>query len=139
MRPKNFLRYYNQKSLKRAGMRRAFALWLCLSALAGGAPNAPKNKENSFITILEYGKELYKNPRDISCVKCHGLLGEEKVITRFIQHHKPRVFKAPPIYNLSFERFKNALERGRSIMPKYNLTPEEIKAIYYYITSTHKH
>ncbi|WP_121021308.1 c-type cytochrome [Helicobacter vulpis] len=119
-------------------MRKAIVAWLCLGGLGLGAQNAPKNKDNSFITILEYGKELYKNPRDISCVKCHGLLGEAKVITRYTQHNKERVFSAPPIYNLSFERFKNALERGRSIMPKYNLTPDEIKAIYYYITSTRK-
>ncbi|CAM2841568.1 c-type cytochrome [Helicobacter felis] len=115
-------------------MRRLVVMGLCLGLLEAQALKV-KVKEESFITILEYGKELYKNPRDISCARCHGPLGEEKIITHYTQHGKERIFKAPPIYDLSFERFKNALERGKSIMPRYNLTLDEIKAIYYYITS----
>ncbi|WP_163533486.1 c-type cytochrome [Helicobacter suis] len=95
-------------------------------------------QDDSFITLLEYGKELYHNPRNISCAKCHGELGEEKIITRYTTaNNQERIFKAPPIYNLDFERFSKALFSGKSIMPRYNLTPDEIRAIYYYITSTH--
>ncbi|BDQ29300.1 hypothetical protein NHP190002_04760 [Helicobacter ailurogastricus] len=98
---------------------------------------ADKPKEGGFITILEYGKELYNNPRNISCVKCHGWKGQEQIITRYTTAaDQERVFKAPPIYGLSFEQLKDALERGKSIMPRYNLTPDEIKAIYYYLRST---
>ncbi|WP_185962980.1 c-type cytochrome [Helicobacter mehlei] len=92
--------------------------------------------ENSFITTAEYGKELYNNPRNISCAKCHGALGTEQVITSYTQDNQQHSIKAPPINNLEFEAFKKALTNGKSIMPKYNLTPDEIKAIYYYLAST---
>ncbi|WP_199769221.1 c-type cytochrome [Helicobacter cynogastricus] len=116
-------------------MRGLVVVWLFLGLLSAQTLLKGKVKDDSFITILEYGKELYKNPRDISCARCHAPLGEQRIITHYRQHGKERIFKAPPIYNLPFERFKNALERGRSIMPRYNLTLDEIKAIYYYITS----
>ncbi|WP_231850737.1 hypothetical protein [Helicobacter heilmannii] len=47
------------------------------------------------------------------------------------------MFKAPPINNFAnVTDFTNALDRAKSIMPRYNLTPDEIKAIYYYLRST---
>lgn len=99
-------------------------------------PTGDLAAESSFITTAEYGKELYNNPRNISCAKCHGTRGTEQIITEYTRNNQTRIFKAPPINNLDFERFKSALNNGKSIMPKYNLTPEEIKAIYYYIASS---
>ncbi|GMB95942.1 cytochrome c [Helicobacter sp. NHP22-001] len=110
---------------------------LLIGVLLVGLFGADKPKDGSFITILEYGKELYNNPRNISCVKCHGISGQGKVITRYTATNQERIFKAPPINNFaSVVDFANALERAKSIMPRYNLTPDEIKAIYYYLRST---
>ncbi|BDQ28008.1 cytochrome c oxidase subunit III [Helicobacter heilmannii] len=111
---------------------------LLIGILLVGLFGADKPKDGSFITILEYGKELYKNPRNISCVKCHGIGGRGQVITRYTTAtNQERIFKAPPINNFAnVTDFTNALDRAKSIMPRYNLTPDEIKAIYYYLRST---
>lgn len=39
-----------------------FWWWLSLNA-----------KEADFISDLEYGMALYKNPRGVACAKCHGI------------------------------------------------------------------
>jgi len=36
--------------------------------------------DESFISNLEYGEMLYKNPRGIGCIKCHGKNGKGKII-----------------------------------------------------------
>jgi argininosuccinate synthase len=37
----------------------------------------------SFISNLEYGQMLYKNPRGIGCIKCHGDNGKGKLIATY--------------------------------------------------------
>ncbi len=89
--------------------------------------------DESFITDEEYAKMLYKNPRGISCAKCHGERGEGKVLTTYIDHGKRYSIEAPPIYNLSMSRFKRALKRKGRLMPEYFLTEWEMAHLYYYL------
>ncbi len=58
-------------------MRLLIALGLSLLSL-----NA---KEADFISDLEYGLALYKNPRGIACAKCHGIKGEKQEITFYYE------------------------------------------------------
>ncbi len=51
-----------------------FWWWLSLSA-----------KEADFISDLEYGLALYKNPRGVACAKCHGIKGEKQEITFYYE------------------------------------------------------
>lgn len=92
---------------------------------------------NSFITDFEYGAMLYENPRGIGCVKCHDRGDKSVIIARYKDKKNiTRTLKAPPINNVSFERFVDVLttKRGSSnIMPSYFLTNDEIKSIYFYI------
>jgi len=92
----------------------------------------------SFITKDEYAKMLYYNPRGISCAKCHGDLGEGKIISTFIEKSKPRVLQTGPIYHLDFKAFKRGVGSSKSIMPKYYLTDNEIAALYYYLQSANR-
>ncbi|AFI06242.1 c-type cytochrome [Helicobacter cetorum] len=92
-------------------------------------------KEADFISDLEYGLALYKNPRGISCVKCHGFKGEKQKITSYYEKDEEKVLYAPKINDLDFKTFKDALYLGKGMMPKYNLNLEEVQAIYLYITS----
>jgi len=87
-----------------------------------------------FITDLEYGQMLYKNPRGISCAACHGIKGEKKEIVSYMDKDKKRVtIYASDIRKVSLAKLKSTLARNHPIMPKYYLTTEEITAIYYYI------
>lgn len=95
------------------------------------------NAEESFITTLEYGKMLYTNPRGIGCVECHGRFGEGQQIANYTHKRKDKVLQGPSINNLSFSEFKNALQKGTKVMPKYYLTTNEIEAIYKYLESIH--
>lgn len=98
--------------------------WLSLNA-----------KEADFISDLEYGMALYKNPRGVACAKCHGVKGEKQEITFYYEKGEKKILYAPKINDLDFKTFKDALSLGKSMMPKYNLNLEEIQAIYLYITS----
>ncbi|MDD6055043.1 MAG: cytochrome c [Helicobacter sp.] len=93
---------------------------------------------DSFITALEYGKMLYENPRGIGCVECHGFYGEGGNIANYTHKRKNRILIAPQINSLDFKSFKNALQKGKKVMPKYYLTNEEIEAIYQYLAESKK-
>ncbi|WP_029567418.1 c-type cytochrome [Helicobacter pylori] len=92
-------------------------------------------KKADFISDLEYGMALYKNPRGVACVKCHGIKGEKQEITFYYEKGEKKILYAPKINHLDFKTFKDALSLGKGMMPKYNLSLEEIQAIYLYITS----
>ncbi len=101
-----------------------FGWWLSLNA-----------KEADFISDLEYGMALYKNPRGVACAKCHGVKGEKQEITFYYEKGEKKILYAPKINDLDFKTFKDALSLDKGMMPKYNLNLEEIQAIYLYITS----
>lgn len=114
-------------------IRTPFVL-LWVSSISLIAQNSISPKDDSFITAEEYGKKLYENPRNIGCIKCHGKNGEGEVIIRYKNRNKEKVIIAPKINNMNLNSFKKAIGGEKGIMPKYNLTDEEIQAIYLYIT-----
>ena len=127
-----------------------------ISAFAGS------NFENSFITQYEYGKMLYKNPRGISCNKCHGEDAKGKEIVSF-KHKKNKktytcTIATKDITNISYNQFlqtldpklekpKKKFKKGQicekftygNSMPTYFLTQEELKSIYFYLTNKDKY
>lgn len=103
--------------------------------------------DNSFITKKEYGAMLYKNPRGIGCDKCHGNVGQGKLIAKYKQKDKKsnklieESLIAPAIKHLSLNDFKKILmkKRNKSLsMPTYFLTEEELTSIHFYITTIDK-
>lgn len=96
--------------------------------------NEHRNDE-SFITPQEYGASLYEYPRGIGCIKCHGSIGEETLLATYKHKGKQKTLLVPRINNLELSHFKTALSQDNGIMPKYNLTDEEIQAIFLYISS----
>ena len=81
---------------------------------------------------------LYKNPRGIGCIKCHGEDGNKMFIARYIHKGKEYEIYAPAIENITLNTFKKKLKsaaKTKSIMPTYFLTDDEIKSIHNYITS----
>lgn len=101
----------------------------------------PKLFAEDFITMKEYAKMLYENPRGISCKECHGKDGGEQILGYIIKKDTKIPYKIPSIQNLSFEKFKLALTQekdSRSIMPSYSLTEDEIITLYNYINHKEK-
>ncbi|NPA50359.1 MAG: cytochrome c [Epsilonproteobacteria bacterium] len=77
---------------------------------------------------------LFSNPRGVSCAKCHGTLGKGKFIAQFEDEDgKVQKFFGPDISKTSLETFREALDKGGALMPRYYLTNKEINAIYTYI------
>ncbi|WP_456433846.1 c-type cytochrome [Nitratifractor sp.] len=92
-----------------------------------------------FISPFEYGQMLYQNPRGVSCVPCHGDRGEGALIARYVDKEgRKRQLRGPDIRNASFETIKKAVATGPSVMPRYFLTDEEIRAIFTYIREVQK-
>ncbi len=105
-------------------MRKIFFIFLLLSDLIYA---------QDFITPYEYGKMLYQNPRGIGCDKCHGIKGEGKVIATYKSKGKTKKLTAPPLYSVNEKKFLKAMKKKSKIMPKYFLTRDEMKSLYYYI------
>ncbi len=91
------------------------------------------NDNSQMISEFEYGQMLYNNPRGVSCMPCHGVKGGGKEIVSFVEDNIKKTLVAPDIRDKSFEDYKKAVKTGPSIMPKYFLTQEELKAIFSYI------
>ncbi|MBL1280060.1 MAG: hypothetical protein COA33_007305 [Fluviicola sp.] len=89
--------------------------------------------DTSFITPMEYASQLYKNPRGIGCEHCHGINGEGKIVARYIDKKKKKIFSGPVINNLDFYVFNKALNKRKRGMPRYFLINSEIKALYFYL------
>ncbi len=89
---------------------------------------------DDFITKDEYAKMLYHNPRGVGCHKCHGEDGRGLELGRYRDGNRTVILKAPNIKNLSFARFKKALQSSHHrLMPQYFLTKREITMLYYYL------
>jgi hypothetical protein len=114
--------------------------------------------DNSFITQFEYGKMLYRNPRGISCKKCHGKKAQGKIISKFKHRIKMKTYnclvKTTNITNVKLINFKDKLNPNKKLtkikfvkndicnkliygntMPKYFLTQDELNSLYFYITN----
>ncbi len=95
------------------------------------------SNDNLFITNYEYGEMLYKNPRGIGCIKCHGKNGKIMFIARYTHDEKEFELNAPSINKITLEKFIKKLKsksNSKSIMPTYFLTNDEMKQIHFYIT-----
>lgn len=95
-------------------------------------------KEESFITLEEHGKELYKNPKGIACIHCHGEKGKGKIIAKYKHKDAIKYLKGPDITTLDFKTFREKTLIDKGIMPKYYLTDTELKAIYAFLHSNLK-
>lgn len=103
--------------------------------------------DNAFITRFEYGAMLYKNPRGVGCVLCHGRGDKEVVIAKYKEKDvktkklENRSIIAPAIKDVSYEVFidkMNSDKRESKIMPTYFLTKEELDSLYFYIKNLNK-
>ncbi len=89
--------------------------------------------EDSFITQYEYGEMLYKNPRGIGCIHCHGNHGKGGYIAAFKEEGKKVVLRGPDIRHVDIDALKKALQKRYRIMPTYFLTAKEIAALHTYL------
>jgi len=93
---------------------------------------------SSFITPMEYASQLYKDPRGIGCQSCHGENGEGKIIANYVHKKKKKNFVGPRINNIGFNEFYRVLNQRKRGMPRYFLTDQEIKALYFYLHKNDK-
>ena len=96
--------------------------------------------QESFMSKYEYGQMLYHQPRGVSCAACHGERGEGKIIATYMEIQKDKtkvkkVLKGSDIRQISLEKLTKALNTGPSVMPKYFLADEEIRAIHFYLNA----
>jgi mono/diheme cytochrome c family protein len=89
--------------------------------------------EVSFITKDEYASQLYHNPRGIGCHKCHGENGEGRLIATYKEKGVEKAFRAPPIDQVDYTTFVKVMTERQRGMPRYFLTAQEIKVLYYYL------
>ncbi len=90
--------------------------------------------KEDFISDLEYGQMLYQNPRGISCASCHGEHGEGKDIVSYQDdENQTIIIRGVDIRNHSLIEIEEIVARNHRVMPKYYLTFEEVKAIYFYL------
>lgn len=87
----------------------------------------------SFITEAEYASQLYHSPRGIGCHKCHGEKGEGKLIADYKEKGEKKSFHPPAIDRLDYASFADAMKERQRGMPRYFLTPQEIKTLYLYL------
>ncbi len=107
--------------------------WLCLALFI-----TILTADDDFITKDEYAEQLYNNPRGISCAACHGADGSGKKIASYSVKNESHIFEAPAINTLPFETFKKALNSRNRGMPRYFLTDNEMKVLYYYLQQRQK-
>lgn len=86
-----------------------------------------------FITQREYASQLFKNPRGIGCQHCHAQGGEGKLIANYTHKKKQMSFRGPAIDTLEYKVFYRALKGRINGMPRYFLTDEEIRALYFHV------
>lgn len=96
------------------------------------------NERKDFLTQFEYGRALYKNPRGIGCIQCHGVNGDGGVISSITQNGKIKYITAPKIRGVNFIKFESALKNPKGLMPSYNLTPSELLALYIFLNPNFK-
>ena len=88
---------------------------------------------DSFITMEEYARQLYHNPRGIGCFHCHGEDGRGLTVARYTDKNVEYAFAGPPIHQIDYKSFVKTLNGRVRGMPRYFLTEHEIRALYYYV------
>lgn len=103
----------------------------------------------SFLSSVEYGRMLYKNPRGISCSQCHGKEGKggQKIAKYYDKKRNPKLLRGVDITSYSLKDLKASLKnqykennkrKPHRIMPMYYLTDEEVQAIFDYLQYSNK-
>ena len=130
-------------------MKQLLLIFIPLCLLANQENNQNAEEQDSFLSTIEYGRMLYKNPRGISCQQCHGKEGKggQKIAKYYDKYKNPKLLRGVDIRNYSFEELKASLNnkykennktKHHKIMPIYYLTDEEVKAIYTYLQKSNK-
>ena len=130
-------------------MKQLLLLLLPLFLLANHENNQSIETQESFLSSVEYGRMLYKNPRGVSCQQCHGKEGKggQKIAKYYDKNKNPKILKGVDIRGYSLEDLKASLENNyrennrrkrHKIMPMYYLTDKEIEAIYNYIQASNQ-
>ena len=131
-------------------MKLLFLLLLSLSLVAEDETNQTTQEDESFLSTVEYGRMLYRQPRGISCSQCHGKEGKGgQVIAKYYDKKKnPKLLRGVDITSYSLEELKASLKneyrennhrKRHKIMPIYYLTDEEAEAIYTYLQYSLEH
>jgi cytochrome c553 len=108
-----------------------------------------KETNESFLSTLEYGEMLYKDPRGISCTKCHGQEGKggKKIAKYYDKNKNIKLLKSIDITHYSLEDLtaslknqyrKDGRRKRHKIMPMYYLTKKEVFAIFTYLKAQNK-
>ena len=103
----------------------------------------------SFLSSVEYGRMLYKNPRGISCSQCHGKEGKggQKIVKYYDKKRNPKLLKGVDITSYSLKDLRASLKneyrennkrKHHKIMPMYYLIDEEVQAIFDYLQYSNK-
>lgn len=111
--------------------------------------NLTVETSESFLSSVEYGRMLYKNPRGISCSQCHGKTGKggQKIAKYYDKKKNPKLLKGVNITDYSLKDLEASLRneyqehkkrKRHKIMPMYYLTQEEIQAIFDYLQYSNK-
>ena len=111
--------------------------------------NQTVETQESFLSSVEYGKLLYKNPRGISCSQCHGKEGKggQKIAKYYDKKKNPKLLKGVDITSYSLDDLRaslkneyreNSRRKRHKIMPMYYLTNEEVEAIFNYLQESNK-
>jgi len=111
--------------------------------------NLTVETQESFLSSVEYGRMLYKNPRGISCSQCHGKEGQGgQIIAKYYDKRRnPKLLKGVDITSYSLEDLRASLKneyreknkrKYHKIMPMYYLTDEEVQAIFDYLQYSNK-
>ena len=106
--------------------------------------NLTVETQESFLSSVEYGRMLYKNPRGISCSQCHGKEGKggQKIAKYYDKKRNPKLLRGVDITSYSLKDLKASLKnqyrennkrKRHKIMPMYYLTDEEVQAIFDYL------
>jgi len=111
--------------------------------------NLTVETSESFLSSVEYGRMLYKNPRGISCSQCHGKEGKggQKIAKYYDKKRNPKLLRGVDITSYSLKDLKASLKnqyrennkrKRHKIMPMYYLTDEEVQAIFDYLQYSNK-
>lgn len=58
---------------------------------------------------------------------------EGKIVAEYTHNKEKKSFIGPKINSLNYDEFKSSLERSKKGMPRYYLTTDEIKALFFYL------
>ena len=111
--------------------------------------NLTVETSENFLSSVEYGRMLYKNPRGISCSQCHGKEGKggQKIAKYYDKKRNPKLLRGVDITSYSLKDLKASLKnqyrennkrKRHKIMPMYYLTDEEVQAIFDYLQYSNK-